>query len=175
MIDLSLLHSNTVEEIDISGNYQIDNSYYKNTEINELSNINVIGKIIRKENESNELNDYIECTIDGEMIITDSISLENVSYPFTIEYSDFIGENNLKNENLLDILSFLWENIVLEIPLQFTKEQDLSKFHGDGWRLISEDELKLENNPFSELLKDIGKEWLSYDEVRYSNVCCSFP
>ena len=51
----------------------------------------------------------------------------------------------------------MWENILLEVPLQFTKVRDLSKFHGDGWRLIREDELE-NNNPFSELLKDFEEE-----------------
>jgi len=56
------------------------------------------------------------------------------------------------------IFQFLWENIFLEVPLQFTKVEDLSKFHGDGWKLISEDELRNANNPFNDLLKDIEKE-----------------
>ena len=157
-IDLSLLHSNTVEDIDISGTYELDKSYYENTDIKDLSKIKLNGKVIRKENEDYELDDYIECTITGEMIIPDSITLNDVNYPFTIEYDDFIGENDLKNENMLDILAFLWENIVLEIPLQFTLEEDYSKFQGDGWRLISEEELKVENNPFNDLLKGIEKE-----------------
>ena len=157
-IDLSLLHSNTVEVIDINNSYELTKDYYENTDIRELSSIDVVGQITRKENENNELNDYIECTIKGKMLIPDSITLDTVTYPFTIEYSDFIDENSLKNENMLDILAFLWENIVLEIPLQFTKEVDYSKFQGDGWRLISEEELKKENNPFNELLNDIEKE-----------------
>lgn len=157
-IDLSLLHSSTVEVIDIDNSYELTKDYYENTDIRELSSIDVVGQITRKENENNELNDYIECTIKGEMLIPDSITLDIVTYPFTIEYSDFIDENSLKNENMLDILAFLWENIVLEIPLQFTKEVDYSKFQGNGWRLISEEELKKENNPFNELLNDIEKE-----------------
>ena len=157
-IDLSLLHSSTVEVIDIDNSYELTKDYYENTDIRELSSIDVVGQITRKENENNELNDYIECTIKGEMLIPDSITLDTVTYPFTIEYSDFIDENSLKNENMLDILAFLWENIVLEIPLQFTLEEDYSKFQGDGWRLISEEELKVENNPFNDLLKGIEKE-----------------
>ena len=92
------------------------------------------------------------------MEIPDSISLEKVCYPFCIEYDDIISESCKKNENILDIFQFLWENIVLEVPLQFTKVDDLSKFHGDGWKLISEDELSTRNNPFSDLLKDFDKE-----------------
>ena len=157
-IDLSLLHSNTVEEINIDNTYNLDSSYYKDSDIKSLSDIKVKGIIVRKESEDNELADYMNCTISGEMIIPDSISLEDVVYPFTIEYDDYIFENSLKNENTLDILGFLWENIVLEVPLQFTKVRDLSKFHGDGWKLISEEELKLDKNPFNELLKDFEKE-----------------
>lgn len=157
-IDLSLLHSNTVEEINIDNTYNLDSSCYKDSDIKSLSDIKVKGIIVRKESEDNELADYMSCIISGEMIIPDSISLEDVVYPFTIEYDDYIFENSLKNENTLDILGFLWENIVLEVPLQFTKVRDLSKFHGDGWKLISEEELKLDKNPFNELLKDFEKE-----------------
>ena len=68
-IDLSLLHSNTVEVIDINNSYELTKDYYENTDIRELSSIDVVGQITRKENENNELNDYIECTIKGEMLI----------------------------------------------------------------------------------------------------------
>ena len=157
-IDLSLLHSNTVDSIDISGEYELDKDLYSNTEIINLSKVKVNGSVTQKENDDFELNDYIECDITGNMIIPDSISLEQVLYPFSIKYDDFIEENARKNQNSLDILAFLWENIVLEVPLQFTKVRDLSKFHGDGWRLIKEEDLKKDNNPFLDLLKDIEKE-----------------
>jgi len=157
-IDLSLLHSNTVNEVDITNTYNIPKEYYENTDIIKLDNIKVDGKITRKLNEDNDLCDYVDMSIEGIMIIPDSISLEEVEYPFSIEYSDYLEENTKKSENILDIFQLLWENIVLEIPLQFTKVQDLSKFHGDGWKLVSEDEKVLENNPFAELLKDFDKE-----------------
>jgi uncharacterized metal-binding protein YceD (DUF177 family) len=157
-IDLSLLQSGTVPFIDITGEYDLNSSYYENTDVKGLNNVLVNGKIVRKENDDFELDDYIECTITGDMIISDSISLEEVNYPFSIEYDDFIEENCIKNKNILDIFQFIWENIVLEVPLQFTKVEDLSKFHGDGWKLISEDELKFNNSPFSNLLKDFEEE-----------------
>ncbi len=157
-IDLSLLNSNTVSEIDISNIYSIPKSYYENTDIISLDNINVVGKIKKIDNEEDESTIYIDAIIDGVMIIPDSISLEEVEYPFHIEYNDFYEENDKNNENVLDIFSFLWENIVLEVPLQFTKVTDLSKFHGDGWKLISEEDRNHESNPFSELLKEFDKE-----------------
>ncbi len=157
-IDLSLLNSNTVDSIDISNTYSIPKSYYENMDIISIDNVKVDGKITRKENEDMEYSLYIDATIDGIMVIPDSISLEAIDYPFHIEYNDFCEENYKKNENTLDIFMFLWENIVLEVPLQFTKVTDLSKFHGDGWKLISEEERNHEANPFSELLKEFDKE-----------------
>ena len=150
--DLSLLHSNTTNSIDISGNYSLDESYFGTSGVKKCDNIKVVGEVLKKDDE-----DYIKCQIDGNMIIEDSVSLEEIEYPYHIEYDDYMLENWRKNENTLDILEFLWENILLEVPLQFTKVRDLSKFHGDGWRLIREDELE-NNNPFSELLKDFEEE-----------------
>ena len=157
-IDLSLLNSNTVDSIDISNTYSIPKSYFENMDVISIDNVKVDGKITRREDEDMELSLYIDAVIDGVMVIPDSISLEPIDYPFHIEYNDFCEENYKKSENILDIFTFLWENIVLEVPLQFTKVTDLSKFHGDGWKLISEEERNHEANPFSELLKEFDKE-----------------
>ena len=50
----------------------------------------------------------------------------------------------------------LWQNILVEVPLRAVnpKNENIS-LSGDGWRLISEEEVKTENNPFMDLL---GKE-----------------
>ena len=151
LIDLNKLNNSN---IDISGKYDIPSSYYENSDIIRLDPLEVSGEISLDEEE----NEIIDCTIKGNMILPDTISLEEVDYPFTIEFSDIIPETAKKSKNILDIFEFLWENIVLEVPLQFTKVEDLSKFHGDGWKLISEESLKRENNPFSDLLNDYDKE-----------------
>lgn len=157
-IDLSLLHSNTISEIDISNIYNIPKIYFENSDALALDNIKVQGKIYQKETEVNTYLDYVDAHIEGTMKLQDSISLEPIDYPFSIIYNDILEENCKKNENTLDIFQFLWENIVLEVPLQFTKVADLSKFHGDGWKLISEEDLITKNNPFSELLEDKKEE-----------------
>ena len=151
-IDLSLLHSRTIDELNISGDYSIPKEYYKDSDIIGIDNIHVDGYITYDEE------DHIKCHITGKILLEDSISLENVEYPINIEYDDKIEDNCKKSENILDIFEFLWENIVLEVPLQFTKVEDLSKFHGDGWKLIDENELNSHNNPFLDLLKDNDKE-----------------
>ena len=154
-IDLSPLHNNRVNEIDITNTYDIPKEYIYEESVLEASNIKVEGKIYLKDIDENDYqDDYLECNIKGKIKVKDSISLEPIDLDIDIEYNDFIEEIYKKDENTLDILQLLWENIVLEVPLQFTKVEDLSKFHGDGWKLISEEELKHSNNPFSDLLKD---------------------
>ena len=151
-IDLSLLHTNQVSEVSIHNSYSFTDDYTC-PDILGLSDIKVDGIITLRDDK-----DVFIGTISGTMIIKDSISLEKVSYPFEIQFDDFLPENYIKNENTLDILGFLWENIVLEVPLRFTKVQDLSKYKGDGWRVIREDERINPNNPFLELLNDFEEE-----------------
>lgn len=157
-IDLRMLYNHSTEEIDITGNYNIPNSYYEFSDILELKNIEVHGKITLALQEDLEEMEYIKCKIKGIVKVEDSITLEPVDYEISLEYDDFVDENCKKNENTLDIFEFLWENIVLEVPLQFTKVQDLNQFKGDGWKLVSEDELTNTNNPFKDLLKNQEKE-----------------
>ena len=87
------------------------------------------------------------------MKIQDSITLEEVIYPFSIEIDDKLSDFIENNENSLDINEILWQNIVLEVPLRFTIVEDYSKIKGDGWKLVSEEDL-VKNNPFNTLLKD---------------------
>lgn len=151
-IDLSLFHTNQVNEVSIHDSYSFTDDY-SCPDILGLSDIKVDGIITLRDDK-----DVFIGTISGSMIIKDSISLEEVSYPFEIQFDDFLPENYIKNENTLDILGFLWENIVLEVPLRFTKVQDLSKYQGDGWRVVREDERINPNNPFLELLNDFEEE-----------------
>ena len=159
-IDLTPLHSHIVDQIDITNTYSIPEEYFGTTGIKKLDRVQVEGYIYLTPSEDDvaEEVDSIKCQVKGNMIIEDSISLELVEYPFSIEYDDIIEENCKKSENTLDIFSFLWENIVLEVPLQFTKVKDFSKFRGDGWKLVSENELTDNNNPFSELLEKMKEE-----------------
>lgn len=159
-IDLTALHSHVVDKADITNIYTIPEDYFGTTGVKKLEDIKVDGYVYLSPSEDDieEEVDSINCKIEGNMIIEDSISLEPVQYPFSINYDDIIEENCKKNENTLDIFSFLWENIVLEVPLQFTKVEDFSKFRGDGWKLVSENELTENNNPFSELLDKMKEE-----------------
>lgn len=132
----------------------IPSSYFENSKVKKLDNISVVGRLYYDA----EDNLAADVDISGEMIIEDDISLENIPYSFDIKYDDILEENLKNDKNRLDLFEFLWENIVLEVPLKFTKVTNLSEFHGDGWKLISEEESQLVNNPFNELLKNFDKK-----------------
>lgn len=148
-IDLNFSNSYNIHEV-----VNIPTSYFENTKVKKLDNISVDGKLYY----DSEDNLYVNLDISGIMMLEDDISLEEIEYPFQIEYDDILEENLKNSQNILDLFEFLWENIVLEVPLKFTKVTNLSEFHGDGWKLVSEDELLKENNPFNELLKNFDKK-----------------
>ena len=154
-IDLTPINRKNKEKIDITNTYKIDDSYFADSSVKDIKDLSLTGEIYIVPGEDIKEETYIKASVNATLILEDSITLEPVDYKISFEYDDVIEENWKKDENTLDIFQFLWENIVLEIPLHFTKVNDLSKFHGDGWRLISEEELKNSNNPFSDLLKDL--------------------
>ena len=122
--------------IDISGIYYF-NKTFKYPEIIQTFPVEVKGNIINNDYQTVHIN----CTIKTTIKIQDSITLEIIDYPINIEIDENLDKIYIKNENSLDILSFLWENIVLEVPTYFTEVKDFSKIQGDGWRLIREEDL----------------------------------
>lgn len=115
-------------------------SFYENTLIKRLEGIHVKGII--KYNLSDEVE--LDLQVTGNMILNDAITLEEVAYPLDIHISgllaDYLEENGNyleKNQNILDKLEFLWENIVLEVPISFTKQSGV-KLSGNGWELNSD-------------------------------------
>lgn len=157
-IDLTKLITNIEEEIDINIDLEFNESKLQETSIKRLEKVTFSGFVTKLYN-----NDYqISGCLSGTMILPDDITLEEVEYKFSTqieeEFSEFNenDDNNLKIiQNRLDISEFLWQNILVEIPLKVVNEKNKNlTLKGDGWRLISEEELKKDlnnNSPFSEL------------------------
>ncbi len=147
----SLLNGN--RQLDIEKQVEIPKEYYQNTDIKDSQDITATG-ILTIDEENITLN----LKVNGVMKLADSISLEVENYPFTSEIEEKIPLNREKMKNTLDITEILWQNIMLEVPLRFTKVEDYSKYQGDGWKLVKEEELKGSNNPFNDLKKMMGEE-----------------
>jgi len=148
-VNLEELNSNMKEELIVEEDIVIEENLLLDTSIKKLDNIKLNAIISR--NSADET--ILSGTLSGNMHLEDSISLEDVIYPFSIELEEIL-ENDA---NTIDIIPILWQNIVLEVPLRYTNVSDLSSYSGDGWKLISEEEVK-SNNPFLELKEKFKEE-----------------
>ena len=144
-MDLTSIITLLEDYIVIDEEFTIDSSKHLNTDIKALDKVRLNGKVIRESDD----NIYVKGQVSGKMLISDSISLDDVWYPFSFEINENVTERSEKLENYLDIIELLWQNIVLEVPLRYSLVDDYSKYQGDGWKLVSEEELH--NNPFAQL------------------------
>lgn len=135
--------------------------YIKNTPIERLDNVHVKGRAYYSI--TNEI--VFDCQVSGSFVLLDSIDLEPIDYPFSIEISEVLSENAqeiTKNAaKTLDIMDILWQNIVLEVPIAFHKESNTNiSMSGEGWELVDEERKKLDPRlaPLIELLEKEGKE-----------------
>ncbi len=150
-INLNLLPINLDQDIEFA------NSYFENTSIKKMEKFHIKGVI--KYNLSDEIE--IDLNVNGNIYLEDAITLEDVLYPISLNIqenlSDFSSINAQyleKDKNILDIIEFLWENIVLEVPISYTTSSGVL-LKGNGWELngIKEDEI----DPQLAKLKDLFK------------------
>ena len=159
IIDLTKLVIGNVDYVGIDDDVIIDNSYFADTSINDLIGVRFYGDVRRIGDEY-----QLKGNLSGIMVLSDDITLEDVDYSFdvTIEEDFTDDDENFKIvQNKLDITDFLWQNILVEVPSKVKGNHDKLTLEGDGWRLITEDELVSGNDsPFSELnqLFDSRKE-----------------
>ena len=139
--------------LDIDQDVIIDESKYFLPEIKSIKSMHFKGNIF----EDNEGYIKMNGEINGVLILEDSINLEEREFNISKQISENIDEYLENNDNSIDIIDILWQNIVLEVPSRYTEVTDYSKYSGDGWRLISEEDLNKENNPFN-ALKDREEE-----------------
>ena len=147
MIDLTEIMTNFKESIDLDNEYDLS-STIKSGDILDLSKIILKGKIEKEEDGI-----YIKANVEGKMKIRDSVTLDEVWYSFSFEIDENLDETLKNGENSLDIIELLWQNIVLEVPLRYTTVENTDGYKGEGWKLVSEEELH-KDNPFSALLDE---------------------
>lgn len=158
IIDLTKLYYGQAYSILIDDTLTVPEELLINTDIRRISEVKVVGSISDNEEEL-ELN----INISGNMILPCARTLKDVDYPFNIEINEVIDENNDNSleiiQNRLDIFPIIWQNILVDVPLRVlhpdAKEESLE---GDGWRLITEDDMKEEINPKLAKLSEFIKE-----------------
>ena len=140
------------KEIIIDRSYIIPKEKFASTEIKDLKEVLVKGRLFKNSNEDV----CLELEGEGEMKLSDSIDLKDIWVPFSFEISQEIKDFLLKDENYLDIIEVLWQTIVVEVPLRYTLVDNYEEYRGEGWKLISEEESK--KNPFNALFDKDGSD-----------------
>ena len=144
------------KKIDIDNEVIISEEQIKTSTIRRLINVHFKGHLNKLIDDTYELIG----TLSGTMIIPDDITFEDYEYNFTTEIEENIDETRINFQKTIDITEDLWQNILVEIPLKAINEKNKNiKLEGEGWRLISEDELaNTKNNPLSSLEELLRKE-----------------
>lgn len=144
------------KKINIDKDVNISDELLNTSTIRRLYNVHFNGYLDKLIDDTYELSGILT----GTMIIPDDITLEDFEYNFTSEIEENIDETRINFQKSIDITEDLWQNILVEIPLKAVNEKNKNiKLEGDGWRLISEDELaETKNNPLSSLEELLRKE-----------------
>ena len=153
IIDISKINNQNASMIEINSQVDIPSSYYENTDIINLKNLIFSGYLENLEEEFT-----LKGKLSGIMVIEDAINLDPIDYEFNIDLEEEITDFLEKSSNTLDITEILWQNIMLEVPLKLTKVESFDEYHGDGWKLVSEDSIEHTNNPFKELEEMLREE-----------------
>ena len=130
-INLNILN----KPYELNTKIEIPKEYYQDSEIKELKDVYIKGTIGYNLYDEVEIN--LECN--GIMVLNDAITLEPLDHHFKFKINDVISslgdeitKSLEKNQNILDINELLWENIVLEVPISVTKNQNV-ELKGNGW------------------------------------------
>ena len=120
IIDLNKLINNYIEEVLICEQINLNKEYLVNTKIKDLGALEVKGSIFYTTFNRYSLN----ITVKGNMIL-DTNNKKEENYSFNIKINEILSKNDLDEEyyikiteNSIDIMPIIWQNIIMEIPLQ---------------------------------------------------------
>ena len=152
IIDLNAIN---IHDIEINEEVKKDGDLDKR--ILDLVNAHVKGRVYLDVEDDITL----DVIFKGTMYIEDAITLDSVPYDFEISINENINELMENHEecydkiqNTLDLKKILWQNIVLEVPISYTKEKD-AELKGNGWELVNEEKRVKEIDPRLKKLEEL--------------------
>src|SRR5574344_1823040 len=152
----------TERGIELDQDIIFEEKYYKKSLVKSLEKTHVKGKIYYSQ--TGEV--IFEGNVFGIMKLKDANSGELINYQFKTNVEEILAENNeieadlkTNTQNSLDLKEVLWQNIVLEVPIKFSRSKQPNTLKGDGWELSDENSKK--EDPRLECFKALlekGKE-----------------
>ena len=124
---------------------EISEEYFRNnSRINSVKDVRVQGRGFLDEE-----NDCFRASlaITGTMLVPDAVSGEEIEYPFETESEEVYAfgpsvEDGVRTAegDVVDLLEAVIDDIVLEVPMQYSITAPEDYPSGDGWRVITEEE-----------------------------------
>lgn len=156
------LNKITEQGILIDSTISFGEEYLQVSEIKKLDNIQVSGRIYY--NLTKEV--IFAGNVKGNMTLVDGYSGDLIDYPFNIDLDEILVDlseedekKGKKPQNSLDLKEVLWENIVLEVPIVVSKDNEVKTKKGEFWEVRDENSKK--DDPRLECFRtllDEGKE-----------------
>ena len=121
-----------------------DEAFRNNSRINSVKDVRVQGRgFLDEENDCFR----VFMTVSGTMLVPDAVSGEEIEYPFETESeevyafgpSDEDGVRTAQGDEV-DLLEAVVDDIILEVPMQYSVIDPEDYPSGDGWRVITEEE-----------------------------------
>ncbi|HPZ23656.1 MAG TPA: hypothetical protein PLB45_03705 [Bacilli bacterium] len=135
---VDLFKLNNLGKTEVDSDITIPTEYFGTTGVKNCKNVHVSGMI------SIDYDDNIAASlkVTGAFVLSDAYTLEDIDYDFDVDIDSTLGkfmDFYDINKNVLDILPFIWENIVSEVPIRVTKCDNPPDIKGNGWELKSSD------------------------------------
>ncbi len=95
---------------------------------------------------------YVDIRITGTMLVPDAVTSKEITYPFQTSSREIYSfapveagteeadEIRLAENQVIDLLPAVIDDILLEVPLQVTNASREDYPHGDGWRVMTEED-----------------------------------
>lgn len=133
------LHVNFDDDVEIDSSEFEDNPL-----INGVQDVHVSGNgFLDDENDCF----YCKIYVEGVMLVPDSITGEEIEYPFSTESNETYSFEEKEDEDvrivsdeLIDLMDAVIDDILLEVPLEVSDVQEGEYPEGDGWKVYSEAE-----------------------------------
>lgn len=131
--------------VNFDENVEIDSSEFEdNPLINDVQDVHVYGSgFLDDENDCF----YCKIYVEGVMLVPDSITGEEIEYPFSTESNEVYSFEEKEDEDvrivsdeLIDLMDAVVDDILLEVPLEVSDVQEGEYPEGDGWKVYSEAE-----------------------------------
>ena len=137
------LIGNTRTDLPFDEEVFVDPEFFRNqSRINSVKDVRASGRAFY-DAENDRL--FVTLSVAGTMLVPDAVNGEEIEYPFETESEEIYAflptdEDGVRivTDGTVDLLEAVVDDIILEVPMQYSTAAPEDYPSGEGWRVISE-------------------------------------